>query len=271
MASPILIDPTPTIDIIHFNTINGALGNQSQRGIETSPSPTDCIRAHLNLVVSLLESDRFAPSRLTSAQKQNRNNCISLLRNYMEAGVFPYDFIYDDPTTIRRPCFKDDSNNLCAVGHLIARTAGMDVVDKINNAFKFEYIRDMDHAMLAEWHVDQGLSLIELAMIQPTYPNQFSFFPATNFISTHVNVGCDMCGASPIMGIRYKCVNCPDFDLCETCEAKDNHDKSHVFLKIRRPLIAEVNNKVPLFSDLKTHEAPNQGVKQPPIQEMRFD
>jgi hypothetical protein len=55
------------------------------------------------------------------------------------------------------------------------------------------------------------------------------------------------------------------------CEAKDNHEKSHVFLKIRRPLIAEVNNKVPLFSDLKTHEAPNQGVKQPPIQEMRFD
>jgi hypothetical protein len=54
MASPILIDPTPTIDIIHFNTINGALGNQSQRGIETSASPTDCIRAHLNLVVSLV-------------------------------------------------------------------------------------------------------------------------------------------------------------------------------------------------------------------------
>jgi hypothetical protein len=73
---------------------------------------------------------------------------------------------YDDPTTIRRPCFKDDSNNLCAVGHLIACTAGMDVVEKINNAFKFEYIRDMDHAVLAEWHVDQGLSLIELAMVR---------------------------------------------------------------------------------------------------------
>lgn len=49
---------------------------------------------------------------------------------------------------------------------MIARTAGMDVVDKINNEFKFDYIRDMDRDMLAKWHVEQGLSLIELAMVR---------------------------------------------------------------------------------------------------------
>lgn len=34
------------------------------------------------------------------------------------------------------------------------------------------------------------------------------------------------------MGIRYKCVVCPDFDLCERCESKTSHD--HPFLKIKK-------------------------------------
>ncbi len=36
---------------------------------------------------------------------------------------------------------------------------------------------------------------------------------------------------NPVVGIRYKCAICPDFDLCENCEAVTTHD--HPFLKIR--------------------------------------
>ncbi len=35
-----------------------------------------------------------------------------------------------------------------------------------------------------------------------------------------------------IVGIRYKCANCPDYNLCERCEAKRPHDHQHLFLKI---------------------------------------
>lgn len=49
----------------------------------------------------------------------------------------------------------------------------------------------------------------------------------------HNRVSCDGCGAHPITGIRYKCSVCPDFDYCETCEAKIDHP--HVFLKIKKP------------------------------------
>lgn len=35
----------------------------------------------------------------------------------------------------------------------------------------------------------------------------------------------------PVVGIRYKCAICPDYDLCEKCESLLIHD--HPFLKIR--------------------------------------
>ena len=35
----------------------------------------------------------------------------------------------------------------------------------------------------------------------------------------------------PIVGVRYKCAICDNYDLCEDCEAKTTHN--HPFLKIK--------------------------------------
>lgn len=51
----------------------------------------------------------------------------------------------------------------------------------------------------------------------------------------HRGVQCNGCNMQPIMGIRYHCANCWDFDLCEMCEAQQIHHKTHVFYKIRIP------------------------------------
>ena len=51
----------------------------------------------------------------------------------------------------------------------------------------------------------------------------------------HRGCQCNSCGIAPIRGIRYRCVNCADFDLCETCESQGVHTKTHVFYKIRVP------------------------------------
>ncbi|PSR94490.1 hypothetical protein BD289DRAFT_427251 [Coniella lustricola] len=51
----------------------------------------------------------------------------------------------------------------------------------------------------------------------------------------HRGCMCNACGLLPIRGIRYRCANCADFDLCETCEAQGLHIKTHVFYKVKVP------------------------------------
>lgn len=51
----------------------------------------------------------------------------------------------------------------------------------------------------------------------------------------HRGVTCNSCSVMPIQGIRYRCANCVDFDLCETCEALQVHNRTHIFYKIRVP------------------------------------
>mmetsp|Transcript_18933 Transcript_18933/g.26466 ORF Transcript_18933/g.26466 Transcript_18933/m.26466 type:complete len:398 (+) Transcript_18933:138-1331(+) len=49
---------------------------------------------------------------------------------------------------------------------------------------------------------------------------------------------CDSC-QKQIRGIRYKCKDCPDFDLCEACEPNKAgiHSSQHSFMKIFKPLV----------------------------------
>ncbi|EGR26986.1 zinc ZZ type family protein, putative [Ichthyophthirius multifiliis] len=50
----------------------------------------------------------------------------------------------------------------------------------------------------------------------------------------HSGFTCDGCETNPILGVRYKCYVCPDYDLCEKCEAKEIHNH-HAFIKIKNP------------------------------------
>ena len=52
----------------------------------------------------------------------------------------------------------------------------------------------------------------------------------------HEGVRCNRCGEI-IKGLRFTCIHCPCYDMCEKCEAEGtlNHNKDHIWKIITDP------------------------------------
>ena len=63
----------------------------------------------------------------------------------------------------------------------------------------------------------------------------------------HKGIKCQKSMVEPIIGIRYKCSQCLDYNLCEKCEeenSKENfHIKGHNFIKKRETTENELRNE----------------------------
>jgi len=54
--------------------------------------------------------------------------------------------------------------------------------------------------------------------------------------TVHDHVVCDGCEQQPIRGLRFICTSCKDYNLCSSCESKNEHPQDHVLLKVKVPL-----------------------------------
>ncbi len=46
------------------------------------------------------------------------------------------------------------------------------------------------------------------------------------------NVFCNGCGQRPVVNVRYKCLQCVDYDLCRVCMDRGDTHRHHVFARI---------------------------------------
>ncbi len=59
----------------------------------------------------------------------------------------------------------------------------------------------------------------------------------------HKGYICNGCNMRPIIGNRYKCMVCHNFDYCDACEEKYRNEHRHPFLKIYKPSMDPISIK----------------------------
>ena len=122
------------------------------------------LRAHFDSVDAEL---RQAAMSLTPSQRNSRETLIGWLREYRDAGTFPWNDRYPDRAM---PFFRDSRGVLCAMAYLIDRSGRGDLVDRVaatRNSATIAELAD-DPALLA-WLDSTGLTLAEAGRIQPFY------------------------------------------------------------------------------------------------------
>lgn len=74
-------------------------------------------------------------------------------------------------------------------------------------------------------------SFVQTRMLHPTSGMMKPF----DIRVKHDGIKCDICDTTPIVGTRFKCQQCPDFDLCQSC-FDSNHHNVHIFSAYRMPI-----------------------------------
>ena len=123
------------------------------------------IQMHLSLVEQKLREKNT--DHLTTEQKENRNQCLAILNDYWNKGVFPTNLYHKE----RTPYFIDHTNVACAVGQLIIATGHEDVAHKIAKENNNGYIKELNqqYPEISTWADHYGFEMDELAWIQPCY------------------------------------------------------------------------------------------------------
>lgn len=121
------------------------------------------MRVHLQYV-----RDRLAARPATRpVLAERRATLLGYLDDYIAKGTTPVNSYVPH----RNPVFIDRDGAICAVGYLIERSSGRELAETIASTHRLDYLEEIAAAMpaVARWVAASGLSLDELASIQPGY------------------------------------------------------------------------------------------------------
>jgi hypothetical protein len=128
------------------------------------------VQLHLERVETLLRARM--PEGLREVQRARRERMLEHLHAYIERGEFPRNH----ERAGRRPHFIDEEGRICAVGYLIEQTAGRAAAESINARHEWGYIEQIRG--IEAWVNASGLTVSELALIQPSYEWEQPVAPA---------------------------------------------------------------------------------------------
>lgn len=122
------------------------------------------IQRHLAAVEAYLRAQ--PTERLPLAARRQRPRSLDALHAYWTAGVFPRNTAHPGQ---RRPYFIDNKDRACAVAHLLRVSGHEKLAEHVDQRQHNAYVADMDEPHLLEWAAEAGLTVADLALIQPGY------------------------------------------------------------------------------------------------------
>jgi len=131
----------------------------------------------------------------------------------------PFDFGFE----CKSPCQETRKESSAdGISHGNVRCDGCDVFPIVGPRYNCTVCPDFDLC-----------AKCEAASVHPAEHPLLKFRQPVNTAVVHHGITCDGCRQSPITGVRFKCRACPDFDLCEACEAKNVHPADHPMVKFK--------------------------------------
>jgi len=130
----------------------------------------------------------------------------------------PFDFGFE----CKSPCQDGRKESSSDAAHGNVRCAGCNEFPIVGARYNCTVCPDFDLC-----------AKCEASSVHPAEHPLLKYRQPVNTPVVHNGITCDGCQQSPIAGIRFKCRTCPDYDLCEACEAKNVHPADHPMIKFK--------------------------------------
>ncbi|AEA44024.1 hypothetical protein Fluta_2038 [Fluviicola taffensis DSM 16823] len=134
----------------------------------------DRIQFHLLQVEKMLRNSEN--EHYSQEQIQNRTALLDILHNYALEKVFPINLHHSN----RQPYFIDHLGTHCAVGFLLKASGFGNIAQEISETQNYAYVKEIQSKELLAWAEKNGFELNELALIQPTYPDNTTYYAIGN-------------------------------------------------------------------------------------------
>lgn len=168
-SDPVPLDAPPVaVQSSELPSVNPVVGDRSFVEVfgrlPTADDDGDLrTRVHLQWAHDHLAQN--TPRGLSPRQLESRARVLAELQAYVDRAEFPRN----EAVPGRAPRFVDDRGVHCAVAYLLAQTGEQALVADIDARHEYDAVAAFDAPALLPWADEHGVTVDELALVQPTY------------------------------------------------------------------------------------------------------